>query len=150
MKNIVLAYRFLYAVVMLVFLANIVKAIHFDMIPSKVEAPLLILSAVANFGLLLFVIVFPKRRTTTPFLACFLWLGCFTWFAWWSSVSPFRMHEFHSFDPRQDMLEAHQHVLISATIFALLCIWFISVIFVSKDRLRGLPESNMGNRKVSV
>ena len=134
MKNLVFLYRLLYAAVLLIVVANLAKSVHFQAGQSYTENLLLVVGSVVGLALVVLLLIFPRSGTAALSLAIIGWLVLFSWFAWWSSASPFRLHESHSFDSLQYAMELHRHDLIAGAVFGLLCVWFASLLFVSRYR----------------
>jgi hypothetical protein len=124
----------------LVFFFNITKAIRFAGGLGTVQNVFLTLAAIACSGLAVLVLIFPKDRTALRYVSIF-WVGLFTWYAWWSLATPFRPHEFYSFSAQENEAYYHRHLLIAGLIFAFLCVWFLSVILLSRHRFERVAAS---------
>jgi hypothetical protein len=138
MKRVIFGYRLLYVMVLLVFLANILKALRFDGTMEALAVLLLVSCAISSMGLMLLVLFYPKGTSRLVAAGSLLWCGLFTWFAWWSPTSPFRSHEFYSFDPSENAAAAQHHLFLASMVFGILVIWFASVALVLASGRPGL------------
>ncbi len=120
------AYRIVYGLVVLVFLANVLKTIGFRTAPAH-ESVLLVAAAVALCGVLTLLLGFARIRPAAFWLFVLVWEALFVWYAWFIPAAPFTLRELHTFDAAAAARETTTHYLRAEAIFTALFLWFLSL-----------------------
>lgn len=126
MKSALLCYRGLYGLTLAVLLASVIRQIRLDA-TTKVDTLLTFLLAFTLLVAISATIALPRFRISVLWI-CVLLLGIlFTWYGWYSSNSPFVLHELHTFDPILAVNEKSRHNMHAIEIYASFLLWFISL-----------------------
>ena len=125
-------YRSLYALVLVVFLANAIKRYPLELGGEMAGVALLLVSSLLLLGAVLITGVTHRASTGLVWAITLAWCLLFSWYAWLSQPSPFVIHEAHSLDGAQAAVEANRYEAIAVTIFVILLIWFLSFPLVQR------------------
>ena len=120
------AYRVIYGLVLMVFLANVFSKADFTANRTQVSV-LMVALAVTLSGALVLLLGFSRIRTTAFWVLTLVWEVLFVWYAWFSPASPFLLHELHSLDATEATRQINAHYVWAGTMFALLFAWFLSL-----------------------
>src|SRR6202166_2930899 len=120
------AYRIVYGLVLIVFLGNLLRFNNFAMEPAYVSA-LLCAAAASLCGLFVLLVRFSRIRPAAAWGLVLAWEALFVWYAWFSPVSPFALHELHTFEASAMARETTIHHIRAVALFAVLFAWFLTL-----------------------
>jgi Ca2+/Na+ antiporter len=127
-----LIYRVVYAAHLTIVLAVLAKQIYFGVQADVPETIPLALYAGAVTFVLIAIATFRRIPPPLVWLATLCLYGLFVWYSWYSLDAPFRLREFHTFDPAGVAREKQTHYLIAVPVFGLLSLWLLSLPIVKQ------------------
>lgn len=121
-----LAYRLAYAIVLGVFLGNIlVEGITGTL--SVRASPFSVVTVISICSLLAVVVWFRRTRPVVFWILVLFWEILFTCYAWFGPAAPFPLHELHTLTSDQVAREASGHYVRAWALFLVLFAWFLSL-----------------------
>jgi len=122
-----IAYRIAYGLVLGAFLGNVLMASRGQ--TSASVSVLLVTAGVFLVGILGLLVGFSRVKPAVFWLLVLGWEALFFWYAWFSPMAPFVLHEAHSLDGNAVARETTVHYLKAGALFTVLFAWFLSLPF---------------------
>lgn len=118
-------YRILFGLIVILLLGNILRT---NFATDQNHGSVLRAAVVASLCSL-FVLLFGFSRIPVAVFwsLVVIWEALFVWYAWFSAVSPFVIHEVHSVDAAAVSHEVTMHYLGAGAVFVLLFMLFLSL-----------------------
>jgi hypothetical protein len=100
---------------------------------EAVGTSLFVLFGIQLAGVVLLTGIKGSRSTVIVWTSTLTWSVMFCWWAWVDTASsPFIIHEIHTLDPAQSMIEIHHFYIESISTFIVMFVWLLSFPFVQR------------------